>query len=297
MEPAKRQKLDPIQLILGLDPDLFHEEFQKRKSSVRNARKLRGRLSRKLAMLQDLLYSEEPLPTSPQTYEVLEFRRPLSAELVARRNGQGDSVSTRVRTTVEKGSYGSLNSKLRMHKFCDEGHRFQNIRVIESNAIINTCVKTLLENGALDNLEIRDTRLLKEMSSCWNSAPSSFPLKKLMIADCRLETIWHAKVIRDALTSDDSTLHTLELKEIGISKEACFGILEGIWKSKCLQNLRLSHYIHCADKDFFSLGLPQAIAENQSLTTISGDTWKLSIPTLFKQHCSTNFQLHLKISD
>ena len=272
MEPAKRQKLDPLQCILDLDADEFHQEFHRRKNAdLPNGKILRRALAKKLATLQDLLYSEEPLPKSPQTYEEIEFRLPRSAELIARRH-RGDAASTRVRATEQGPEHEETKSRLDM--FLDQRHHFRTIRVYQSNDFIQDCVMLLLDDQALTNLklEIHDLRFLDES---WGEYLDFARVQKLTITNCELANEFQARRICNALTGDLCDLRTLELDGIAIAGKGPARIfLEGIRNSRRLQHLCLSSQIECDDKDFHSRDLAQAIVDNQSITTISGSGWQ-----------------------
>ena len=159
-ESFMRQRIDPVEFILNLDPDEFQSElFQRRISldpSWETTRKgngdvkdLEGVVMEKLGELQDMVASMRPRPQEGTAYKELVLGdRGVAEALVIDSEGVVCFAVSAPRT----------DPNLEIERFeqlvNEGGHEFETVRVVNSNDFTNNELDAMIENNSIQNLEI-----------------------------------------------------------------------------------------------------------------------------------------------
>ena len=291
----KRQKLDPIQFILNLNLDEFHAEWLRSSSKIRNTHyasyeDLQLQMYNKLLDLQDLVFTDKPLPRSPQVFDDLEIKAaPERAEVVAKKDGSKDCWTVGTRLVYADDDFDILQGAQIRH-FLLQGHSFHNVKVGTTNSQALKVFEQLVKHDAIANLTVWDEKLL--LSESFQEKP--LRLERLDLF-CNL-TEDHAEVVKSFLTNNDNRLETLGLDPLWLDKdEVRTKIFDGIRDSRFLRHLCIDS--HSDDWDYQyddDWGLPQVIRENQSLTRVTGLGWDDSYIDTLRAAMDRNLDLTLE---
>ena len=130
---AKRQKIDPVQFILDLNPAEFHREILWRREDD-----LKSKVFKKLEELQDLVYSNKPWPQSTLAFDKLVIRAPNKAEFEVI-DTNGDSYCRFGERWTDDSDDEQLES------FLNKGHTFQSVVLKNSNQSIEGVLDMMME--------------------------------------------------------------------------------------------------------------------------------------------------------
>ena len=240
----KRQRIDPVQFILDLDPDKFHEELLRRYSNDDEKGDLQRILHNKFLDLQDLLYCDIQRPQSPQVFTDLELRAvPERVEIVAKESGSCNcwTVGTRVYDDVV--NLVGFPAGKQICSFLEQGHQFRRVTVENSNELLHEIFEKLVQHDAISDLEVNDGELF--LSPVF--LERMLRLERLDL-QCNNMNVDHAGAINTFLTTADNQLETLHLDgSLEDKDEVRFEIFEGIQNSRFLRHLSIDAVITDGD--------------------------------------------------